>query len=92
MPVIKGSKQDLWEHYPANDLIPEHYSCPFGLVILTSDNEWEVWVTSALYIKINNPGDIVLSHCLGKRKHINHAKAMINFLIKNTEKSRAVAA
>lgn len=38
-----------WEHFPANDILPEHYSCPYGIVLKTESGKWEAWSTNAAY-------------------------------------------
>ena len=37
-------KYKLWSHYPHNDLIEEHWSCPYGLVIKISFKHWTATV------------------------------------------------
>ncbi len=38
-----------WEHYPENDLFPEHYSSVYGIVInVPGTSRWEAWVLNTV--------------------------------------------
>lgn len=73
------TNRDLgWEHYPANDETPEHYSCPFGLVIKDESSLlWECWLFNSAVRRIHSADELELYKALGARTMENHAKRLV---------------
>lgn len=46
--TMKRPRDYEWDHYPANDIMPEHFSCPFGIVI-ENNGKWEAWTLNSAY-------------------------------------------
>lgn len=55
-----------WSHYPANDLIAEHYSSCFGLIIRRDDGKWDGWTLTSAHRPVITQDDLQLHWPLGK--------------------------
>ena len=46
---MKKPREFGWEHHPETDVLPEHYSCPFGIVFRNDKGKWEAWTLNSAY-------------------------------------------
>jgi len=70
-------KNDIWTHYPENDAIPEHYSCPFGIVLRLPSGRWEAHTTTACYREVKSPDELDIVESVGEFSIAPHAKSAI---------------
>lgn len=83
------NKQLQWVHYPENDCLPEHYSCPFALIVkMVELDRWDVWLLSSFFRKVFSSEEIVVESYFGRWYQESHAKIAV---LKEFEKENAKA-
>lgn len=70
-----------WERYPENDVSPQHYSCPFGIVLLGEDKRWYAWTTTAAYREVASEEELNLCSCVGSSSRASVAKRFVESVV-----------
>jgi hypothetical protein len=70
-----------WEHYPENDLAPEHYSSPFGIILLNERGKWEAWATSAAFRPVWSAEELQIEILVCVSTHRHYCKVKIEALV-----------
>jgi hypothetical protein len=75
---MKKLAYEMWTHYPENDLVPEHYSSPFGIIVRTPEEKWEAFTTTACYSEVRRAEGLQIVGSLGAFVSIVYAKRRID--------------